>query len=194
MRLLDVLLSAGVFVDSPDITGKTTLHYAAESPRGSDSIKVLLKHKANVDSQDRFGASPLLIAIQEYIVDVIPTLLNAGADLNITDGEGRSPRSMYPTCPAEVSGVVGNWIVQHKGKGAVLQGDRCGKCGTKSSSVRRCSRCRSKLYCSPGCQSECIRASTVSFPYDGFTKPKGWIGKNTNRAASHSRRRRISSS
>lgn len=156
IRLLDVLLSAGVPVDSPDITGMTALHHAANQTGTGDLIKVLLKHKADVNLQDRFGASPLLIAIREHIVDAIPMLLDAGADLDVTDGEGSSPRSMYLTRPPEVSDAVRSWLVRHKGKGAVLQGDRCGKCGTRSSSVKRCARCRLQLYCSPECQSEFI--------------------------------------
>ena len=194
IRLLEVLLSAGVPVDSPDLTGMTALHHAANWPGTSDIIKVLLKHKANVNLQDRFGASPLLVAIREHVVDVIPTLLDGGADLDVTDGEGSSPRSMYLTRPAEVSNVVKNWLVQHKGKEAVLRGDRCSKCGARSSSVKRCARCRSQLYCSPECQSEWfIRANDVPFSHDCFTRPKGRIGKNTKRAVSHSIRTTTSS-
>lgn len=159
IKLLDVLLSAGVPVDSPDITGMTALHHAAGWTGTGDLIKVLLKHKANVNLQDRFGASPLLIAIREHAIDVIPALLDAGANLDVTDGEGSSPRSMYVTRPAEVSDVVRNWLLKHEGKGAVLQGDRCGKCGNRSSSLKRCARCRSQLYCSPQCQSEFIWAT-----------------------------------
>ena len=181
IRLLDALLSAGVPVDSPDIAGMTALHHAAKWAGTGGLIKVLLKHKANVNLQDRFGASPLLIAIREHLVDVIPTLLDGGADLDVTDGEGSSPRSMYPTRPAEVSSVVRNWLVRHEGEGAVLRGDRCSKCGTRSSSVKRCARCRSQLYCSPECQSEFIRASDVPFPHNHFIQQKGRIGKNTKR-------------
>ena len=163
IKLLDVLLSAGVPVDSPDIVGVTALHHAANWPGTRDIVKVLLKHKANVDLQDRFGASPLLIAIREHNVDAIPVLLDAGANLNVTDGEGSSPRTAYLTRPAEVSDVVRNWLVEHEGRGSVLQGDRCSKCGTRSAAVKRCSRCRLRLYCSPECQSEFLsQRCTVS--------------------------------
>lgn len=153
-KLLDVLLSAGVPADNPDFVGKTALHHAAKYPRTGGLIKILLKHKANVNLQDRFGASPLLIAIQEDSIDVVPVLLDAGADLDVTDSEGSSPRSAYLTRPAEISNVVKYWLVRHKGKEAVLQGDRCSKCGSGSASMKRCSRCRSQLYCSLECQSE----------------------------------------
>ena len=156
VKLLDVLLSAGIPVDSPDIVGRAALHRAAYWPGTCDFVKVLLKHKANVNLQDRFGASPLLIAIQQYSIDVIPVLLDAGANMDVTDGEGSSPRSVYLTCPAEVSNVVRDWLVEHEGRESVLQGDRCSKCGTRSASVKRCARCRSRLYCSPECQSEFI--------------------------------------
>ena len=156
VKLLDILLSAGVPVDEPDIAGRTALHHAATCAGASNLIKVLLKRTAGVNLQDRFGASPLLIAIQEDIIGVIPVLLDAGADLDVTDGEGSSPRSIYPARPAGVSSVVKEWLVQHKGKDAVLQGDRCSKCGASSASMKRCSRCRSQLYCSSDCQSEFV--------------------------------------
>ena len=161
IKLLDVLLSAGVPVDSSNILGMTALHRVARWPGTQDLIEVLLKHKANVNQQDRFGASPLLIAIEKDIVDAISMFLDAGASLDATDGEGSSPRSVYPTCSAEVSGVVRSWVVKHEGKGSVLQGDRCSKCGTRTVSVKRCARCRSQLYCSPECQSEFIRTNTI---------------------------------
>ena len=160
VKLLDALLSAGVPVDSPNILGMTALHRVARWPGTHDFIKVLLKHKANVNQQDRFGGSPLLIAVQEEVVDVIPILLDAGADLDLTDGEGSSPRSVSFIRPPKISDVVRNWVVKHEGKGSVLQGDRCSKCGTRSVSVKRCSRCRSQLYCSPECQSEFTRTNT----------------------------------
>jgi len=161
IKLLDVLLSAGVPVDSSDITGRTAIHHAANRARTCGLIQVLLKHKANVNLQDRFGASPLLIAIQEHTVDAIPMLLEAGANLDIMDGEGCSPRSAYITRPAEVSDVMRDWLVKHEGRGAVLQGNRCNKCGTGSASMKRCSRCRSRLYCSPECQSEFVRSTIL---------------------------------
>ena len=161
IKLLYALLFAGVPVDSQNILGMTALHRVARWPGTRDLVRVLLKHKANVNLQDRFGASPLLIAIEQDNVDVIPILLDAGASLDVTDGEGSSPRSVYPTHPAEISDVVRNWVVKHEGKGSVLQGDRCSKCGTRSVSVKRCSRCRSQLYCSPECQSEFTRTNTI---------------------------------
>jgi len=154
INMLSVLLHAGVPVDSQDIIGRTALHHAANFTGICGLTKVLLKHKSNVNLQDRFGATPLLAAIQQHTIDVIPLLLDAGANLDVTDGEGTSPRSMYPTRPINVSNTVKDWLVKHEGKGSVLQGDRCSKCGTRSASVKRCARCRSRLYCSPECQSE----------------------------------------
>jgi len=161
VHMLDLLLCAGVPVNSQDIIGRTALHHAANWTGIYDLTEVLLKHKADVNLQDRFGASPLLAAIQQHTIDVIPVLLSAGAGLDVTDGEGTSPRSMYPTRPTEVSSAVRDWLVKHEGKGSVLQGDRCNKCGTRSASVNRCARCRSRLYCSPECQSEFTRANTT---------------------------------
>ena len=173
IKILDTLLSAGVPVDSQNILGMTALHHAAKSPGTSVFINVLLKHKATVDLQDRFGASPLLIAIWEDTIAAIPILLDAGAKLDITDGEGSSPRSMYLTHPAKVSDVVKKWLVQHKGKGAVLQGGRCSKCGKRGTSVKRCSRCMSQLYCSHECQGESIRANIIPCPHNYLNQRGG---------------------
>ena len=195
VRLLDILLSAGTPADGQDIVGLTALHYAATWSGTSDLIKIFLKHKAKVNLQDRFGASPLLIAIERDFIDTIQTLLDGGADLDVTDGEGRSPRSVYPMRPAEVSGAVRTWMVRHKGKAAVLQGDRCSKCGVRSSSIKRCTRCRSQLYCSPECQSEFIRADIIyTVPSRLLRSTKERIGKNTKRTASRLTKTIISSS
>jgi len=48
---------------------------------------------------------------------------------------------------------VKDWLVQHQGKDAVLHGDRCSQCGINSASMKRCSKCRSQLYCSLECQT-----------------------------------------
>jgi hypothetical protein len=188
------LLSAGAPVDNRDFVEKTSLHHAAKSSGTGDIIKVLLKYKAKVDSQDRFGASPLLIAMQEDSADVIPVLLDAGANLDVTDGEGSSPRSTYLTRPAGVSDVVKKWLVRNKGKTAVLQGDRCSKCGASSTSMKRCSRCRSQLYCSPECQSAFFCVDVVLSSNGPSVQPKPGTGKSTKRSANHSTRRTIFSS
>ena len=159
--MLHVLLSAGVPVDGRDVLGMTALHHAAHRTGNCGLAKVFLKHKADVNLQDRFGASPLSTAIEKRTVDIIPVLLDAVSGLDVTDGEGSSPSPIYPTRPARVSDVVKDWFAKREGKGSVPQGDRCSKCGTGRTSVKRCARCRSQLYCSPECQSKFIRANTM---------------------------------
>jgi len=159
--MLLLLLCAGVPIDSQDIIGRTDLHHAANSTGICGLTKVLLRHKTDVNLRDRFGATPLLVAIQRHTIDVIPLLLDADADLDLADGEGSSSGSMYPIPSTEVFKAVKNWLAKHEGKGEVLQRDRCNKCGTRSDSVKRCARCRSQLYCSPECQSESSRTNSL---------------------------------
>ena len=117
IRPFDVMLSAGVPADGQDFLCMATLHHAVNLTGTCNFVKVALKHKANVSLQDRFGFSPLLIAIQRNIPEVILVLLDAGTDLNVTDGEGSSPRSEYLTRPAKVSDAVMNCLVRHEGRG-----------------------------------------------------------------------------
>jgi len=74
----------------------TLLHYAARAGR-VDSIKWLLKHGLNVDVRNNRGETPLMFAAGRYQLDSIRTLLEAKADISLSDKELlTAKRHAYP--------------------------------------------------------------------------------------------------
>jgi ankyrin repeat protein len=85
-----------------DKDGCTPLHEAAvsaaspsksafrESPRGVEVIRALLKHGADATAQDKYGRTPLHMAVKSAVanafprgVEIVRALLEGGGDLNI---------------------------------------------------------------------------------------------------------------
>lgn len=72
--------------------GKTALHFAVTN-NTTDCLKLLLEYGADVHSVEELGRTPLWVAASEDgHLDAIVCLLEAGADVNMTDRrEKRTP-------------------------------------------------------------------------------------------------------
>ena len=68
----------------------TDIHKAAFEGN-LEVIRQLIKDGSNLNAKDRFGSTPLLIAVTFGKTDVALALIGAGADLNITNNEGSTP-------------------------------------------------------------------------------------------------------
>ena len=80
----------GSFVNWMNTEKQTPLHIACKN--GDEySVKVLLKHNANVNCLDADGNTPLLIAVVTGKANVVDALLEAKADISIKDVNGNSP-------------------------------------------------------------------------------------------------------
>ncbi len=80
----------GGFVNWMNTEKQTPLHIAIKN--GDEySVKVLLKHNANVNCLDADGNTPLLIAAATGKTSVLDALLEAKADISIRDANGNSP-------------------------------------------------------------------------------------------------------
>jgi len=66
------------------------LHYAAQTAN-TTLIKILLRHKADIDATDNEGWTPLHVAVQGGRVDIIKLLITRGADITIQNKAGDSP-------------------------------------------------------------------------------------------------------
>ena len=64
--------------------GGTSLFYASQKNRLS-TVAILLKHGANVNTQDVFGYSPLMVSSRDGHIEVVKHLLNKAPDINYKD-------------------------------------------------------------------------------------------------------------
>lgn len=91
-------------LDRPDAFGNAPLHWVTnrhlynplEIPHfdgfdNSDHIHALLYIGANVDVRDQLGRTPINIAVQRNLEDLVEIYLEADADLEITDNKGYTP-------------------------------------------------------------------------------------------------------
>ncbi|KAG9310831.1 ankyrin repeat-containing domain protein [Chiua virens] len=156
MRHLDIvsyLVASGASPDIPDISGHTALHHACTPPIGQPVMaKRLLECGANVNAQNRYGEVPIFFPFQGGDVALVDILMENGADLDIADGNGDSPRKLCIVFGAEVTAAVQRWERKRKGEVAPWEEKRCENCKTKGSGLKQCARCHVVRYCSTECQ------------------------------------------
>lgn len=91
---IDLLVAAGVDVDSRDQEGRTALMNAVLSGRG-EIVARLVHYGADVDLRDKAGQTALVHAATREGgrrgVDIVRLLLDAGADTEIADNIGKRP-------------------------------------------------------------------------------------------------------
>lgn len=90
------MLEAGVDPDTPDRSGWTSLHFAAQEQH-AEVARLLLDAGASVDAQDVYGKSPLSVAlfnVRDREGDVIRLLLAVGASPDLENASGVSLRDL----------------------------------------------------------------------------------------------------
>jgi len=89
-HLLTLLLDHGADVSlRARFRGSTAVHLAA-SREDLSALKILLARKADVNSRDEFGNTPLSVAAAKDS-EVLQLLLDSGADVNSTNKAGGTP-------------------------------------------------------------------------------------------------------
>ncbi|GLB45723.1 putative ankyrin repeats [Lyophyllum shimeji] len=153
LDVLQYLLSRGLPVDVPDIAGLTALHHAVTS----DSLQValartLLLAGANVDHQNRYGEVALFGAFQKNHVAGVDLLMEFGADLDVKEADGLTPRKSVLTFGPQVTAAVQKWVRKRSGEEAPRVEKRCDGCGKTDTPLKNCSSCHVARYCSVDCQ------------------------------------------
>lgn len=93
---LERSLAEGVNPNVSDAAGFTPLHFASQS-LNAQAVQLLTEAGADVEARNRFGATPLLVALGKIDDDdhgVVSILLSAGADVDAANTAGVSPRSL----------------------------------------------------------------------------------------------------
>ncbi|KAF9074183.1 hypothetical protein BDP27DRAFT_1214682 [Rhodocollybia butyracea] len=158
---LAYILEHGAPVDSEDIVGTTALqnvfNCSVELP--TNLLRVLLTHGANPNHQNRYGGTAIIPAFMRNYTAGIDVLMEFGADLDIAEADGITPRKFYINCGPQVAAVIGKWMRRRAGEPALPREGgtkRCGACSKSADAIalRSCSRCKVERYCSPECQKK----------------------------------------
>ena len=87
---------ADINVHDTTISGRrdTALMYASKKGH-TETVRLLLDHGANPNSQDKYGDTPLILAVaygdmSEESTDILRLLLDHGADVNVQDNDGNT--------------------------------------------------------------------------------------------------------
>ena len=96
--------------------GATALHMAVVNDR-RDVVSLLISHNALLNDKTLKGNTPLLVAAKHDMLFIIPTLLEAGANAELTDIQGRTPEQ------ATKSSVIKTLFTQHRKKNQVRTGE-----------------------------------------------------------------------
>jgi ankyrin repeat protein len=89
-----LLIAAGADTNIISNNGWGPLHTACAHGVSADYIKLLLSAGANINAQSEEGCTPLHIACQFRRIQIVQTLLEAGADPSIRNDEDKLPQDI----------------------------------------------------------------------------------------------------
>ncbi|KAG2018438.1 hypothetical protein CC2G_007867 [Coprinopsis cinerea AmutBmut pab1-1] len=140
LKVLKYLIPHGLALDVPDIAGYTALHHSVLANTGKEReqlIRALLEGGANINAQNRWGETPLMCAMATQDTLGVEILIEAGADLDIKNGDDESARTWYPLCGPVISSLAERLINARSGEKAPLAEKKCDQCSTKKD-LKRC--------------------------------------------------------
>ncbi len=127
-ELANLLLDSGALIDSQEArTGEATMHKAVRFTAENnelDFLSLLIGLEASVNSQDKRGRTPLMLAVMLENVDIVQALVEGGADISLRD---RSGKTAYQYAKAQGFTEALNFLVAPS-EIITLQGDDDGKC------------------------------------------------------------------
>lgn len=88
--VIETWVKYGGDIHEVDKNGGTALHAAAVAGHAT-TVKLLLAAKASIDGTDLMKHTPLFRACEMGHTDVVQTLIDLGARVDMLDQDGRSP-------------------------------------------------------------------------------------------------------
>lgn len=95
-RYIEILIKYGADVNAIDKEGVSELMYLSkeiadrQARAAFTAIYFLISAGADINHQSKVGITALMLAVESGSKDVVEAMLNAGADINIRDNEGRA--------------------------------------------------------------------------------------------------------
>ena len=88
--MIQALLKSGAATSTLDANGRTALHHAGYK-NGVEAVQALLQQRGiDADARDRYGSTPLSLAVRHGNIQVIELLLDCSPDVTSQDQFGRS--------------------------------------------------------------------------------------------------------
>ncbi len=84
--IVEKLIAKKADLNQTDAEGNTALHHAAQA--SNENLSILIAAKAKIDTRNRSGQTPLLVAAKALNLAVVKLLINAGADKGAVDNSG----------------------------------------------------------------------------------------------------------
>lgn len=91
LQVVDELLKGGLDVNTASSDGRTVLMYAIDAEHGSnmDVIRLILNQpKVNLNAQDSYGQTPLILAVIIPNLEAVKALVEAGAKMDLESNHG----------------------------------------------------------------------------------------------------------
>ena len=104
------LIELGVNIKAKDVRGCTPLHHCVTDYANDETMnmaKILIKNGANVNEQNRGGATPLMEPTSLGKLDVVEMLVKHGADPGILDNDGKSCLTILPFMYPKIEAIFG---------------------------------------------------------------------------------------
>jgi ankyrin repeat protein len=73
--------------------GTTALMYVADNYHNSQILDLLINHKANLNSKNKYGMTALMMAAKTNYQEGVSKLIEAGADINLRDTNNKTALS-----------------------------------------------------------------------------------------------------
>ncbi|KAH9891886.1 ankyrin [Cubamyces lactineus] len=149
---LQYLLHMGAPPNLADFAGYTALHHACRKRARPELVQILICAEADPNQQDRWGGVPIMSALQCGCLKTMKALLEAGASVDVEDGDGMSPAKFAPQAGPVLTAVVQQWKRKREGVSLPLDKKACATCGGTGCGIKLCARCNAIWYCSRDCQ------------------------------------------
>ena len=101
IELVELLIQHGADVNAADVVGNRPLHEAV--CHDLNIVQLLVQNGAKLNVQNIYGETPLHVAVEHQQPEVCMFLLNAGADIRLTDIWRNTPLHYLTACQLQCS-------------------------------------------------------------------------------------------